>query len=1088
MRTPRVLTLAVLLAAAGAMLAPDALAQEIPRQGLPAGYGVTVPSGSKLTTYLDNDLDVDDFVFRGFPGQKLTASLKIAKSSAAKMHLELIRPDGTVVATDDPGAKFKTGAELTERVRFKNEGGDPPFEDRDNGTVLQTSKIQYVLDQVGTWKLRVRAPELSVPIGDSGEYTISVKYPAPPKTKIKNPAPTQENIYSFVIAAQGGATVNFKFKFRGGNAAFNGFRAPNGDFIDVEKLKEKTGKLIQGKNITLADDQGVGDYVVTFVTEGDTTLTKTNFQAGVKLPKGRKKRKGKLARAEPLISTAGVNPDVGGPPTVVTVTILNGFDPPDNPNAVPELLLNDRPLTIQTTIDNGTSLTLKALVGTLGEGTFDVVTRTATGQVAVLEDAFTRVPPPTVDTIDPRVGSSAGLFEIVITGAGFPENLSQIGVLIDGSDVPVQKISVTPTELRFIAPPRAPTFVTFGIRDLRSQLTANLPINSFEYLTTPGISRITPGLIPILGGDTIFVKGTNFRETDKVFMETATLGQFEQIPAPTFRNATLHAFTAPVRPKGTYQIYVVDNQGVRTTGRRTINYFQYADFTSDAGLDNPPESDLNDGWSTTLADFDRDGDTDLFIARRGPTSSRATDAQITVFENDGTGALTKSTNRIPTPSSTDDWRADRIFVTDVTQDGWPDIVITTNDVNVLNPGVSHTRILVSTRRGAQAENGDRVFVDRTLDLMATPRAGKNSVSNSDGDNWRGLDMWVGDIDNGPAGPPEILITHKDLKEEIAVFCGNYCNTSTTGGYTYSFYWGGSRAFVWDPKARGGQGRYKFEHNFFPRKAGVNVPVFNPPPGVVIPTCTTGECRGTFTPFTGQILRVGDINADRRPDVIVISDEVVRKNGTPISSTQIGLFGFSALTGSLVTDVTQTVTALGGESKGDAAEIGLFGYPDGNSYGTIVITQAQGSSGRAIRLLKFKPSIVPGDPGGFEDITSQTVPSDSVNDKWQASAIGVTDVDSDGDLDLVLVADAGPGPGEPAFRILRNVIVGSTIGILREDFAGLLELVAGGSDAFDGTSLAIGDLDGDGASEYVMTRSTIPADDDGPQTRVITTDQ
>ena len=1079
MRIPRLLTLAMLLAAGGL-----ALAQEIPGQGQPAGYGVSVPSGSKLTTTLGNDLDVDDYVFRGYPGQQLKTSIKVDKSSAVKMQIELIRPDGTRVTADDEGAKFKTGETLTDFARYEKPDSNPPYEDRPIGEVLQATKIKYVLDQVGTWKIRVRAPELSVPFGDSGEYTLAVKYPAPPKTKIKNSDPTQPQIYTFAVPAEGGSTVDFKFKFKGGEAAFNGFRAPNGDFIDIE-VQSKPGKYIKGKKIVLPDGFPVGDYLLTFAYPEGATFSKTVFKSSVKLPQGAKKRKGRLASQEPQISSTGINPEVGGPPTIVTVTILNGYDPPNDANAIPELLLDNRPLTIQTAIDNGSSVTLKALVGSLGEGTFDVVTRTKTGQVAVLEGGFTRVPPPVATAIDPLVGSSAGGFDVVIQGTGFPADITKIGILIDGNDVPVQKISASSTEVRFVAPPRAPTFVTFGIRDLRSQLSASLPINSFEYLSSPGISRIVPGLVPILGGDTLFVKGTNFRETDTVFMETAVAGQYEQVAGPTYIDHNLHSFIAPVRPKGRYQIYVKDNQNVETP-KRSVSYFQYADFTGDAGMDNPPSADLNDGWTTALSDFDRDGDTDLFIAKRGDPLAMSSAALISVFTNDGSGNLTKSTERIPSPTSNDDWRADRIQVVDVTQDGWPDIVITTDDKNVLTPSASHTRILTSTRRGAQTPNSDRIFVDRTLDLMATPRNGTGGVSNASGDNWRGLDLWVGDVDSGPAAPPEIIITHKDMKEELNIFCGNYCNTSTTGGYTYSFYWGGSRAFTWDPKARGGQGRYKFEHNFFPRKAGVTVPVFNPPPGVVIPTCTTNECRGTFTPFIGQLLRVQDISADGRPDVVVISDGEVKANGQTISSTQVGLFGFSAVTGSFVTDITSTLTALGGQTRADSATIGLFGYPDGNSFGTIVLGQAEATSGRAIRLLQFQPGVVEGDPGSFADVTAQTIPPASGNEAWQASAMQVADVDTDGDPDLILVAKEAPGPGEPAFRILRNTIANNQIGILSPEFSGLIELIAGGSEPFDGGVLVIGDLDGDGGNEFVVTRTE--STQTGPQTRIIATDQ
>ena len=54
-----------------------------------------------------------------------------------------------------------------------------------------------------------------------------------------------------------------------------------------------------------------------------------------------------------------------------------------------------------------------------------------------------------------------------------------------------------------------------------------LQVGSFQYLSSPGISRIVPGLMSVLGGDDIFVKGTFFEATDEVWMETTTPGVFE---------------------------------------------------------------------------------------------------------------------------------------------------------------------------------------------------------------------------------------------------------------------------------------------------------------------------------------------------------------------------------------------------------------------------------------------------------------------------------------------------------------------------------------------------------------------------------
>ena len=55
-----------------------------------------------------------------------------------------------------------------------------------------------------------------------------------------------------------------------------------------------------------------------------------------------------------------------------------------------------------------------------------------------------------------------------------------------------------------------------------------------------------------------------------------------------------------------------------------------------------------------------------------------------------------------------------------------------------------------------------------------------------------------------------------------------------------------------------------------------------------------------------------------------------------SSTQVALNVFDQNAGSLITDVTNDLKALGGVTTGQEIAIGRFGYPDGNSFGTIVV--------------------------------------------------------------------------------------------------------------------------------------------------------
>jgi len=1031
----------------------------------PAPTRPTLPFATKSFTtkgaVVSTRSDTDDYYFEGYSGQTISATVTKPKSSALFPGLQLFRPDGSEVAGG---------------VAFNNK----------SASVATTATSA----QQGTWRVRVYGidtsdhPDPKSPQNTTGAYTLAVKLgklPVAPSLK-----PDVNGQYRFTIPAVGGATIGYTLSFKGAAPVFNSFVNPTGGTVPGFL----TG-LLKYPSFKIPEQQPFGFYTLTFDAPSPAP-TNVTFASKVTAPKADKPVKLTLSSLEPIILVDGVSPSTAGSLNETPLIVRTGgnlVDPSVDDETKVVLLVDHTPLKDISVLGTTVRGTLTA---GFAEGFHDVVVRTSSGQVAVAANALEVVPPPSPEDIDPTVGSIAGNYPVTITGHGFSklgDPQIVIGAVLSTAIVPVHINSVTDTKIEFLAPMYGTTGkITFGVIDARNSNGKLLQPNSFEFVGSPAISRLVPGLTTILGGDLISINGANFAATDHVYIQkTPTSPDYDEL-FNTFVSTTMHQFPSPVRTPGQYNVYVTDQFGQPQPPRtRKLTYFQFADLsTTTAGMF-PSGADVWDGSSVAVADFDKDGIDDLILSRAGGTLNSSSNTR--VLKNDGLGHFSDVTaTTMPPATSTDDWRADRVWTSDVNLDGYADILLVSNDNSVLPGGRSHVRILINEAQSGGTPTG-RVFRDRTTSLFPGPRGGGY-------DNWRGLDMWVGDIDKGAAtAPPEILIVHKDTKQELDVTCSPYCASPFAGGYTYGFYWGGARAFFWDKNLNGGLGKYKFERNFFPRKGGLRVPV-----GMSIPICNGQQygqpCVDRFTPFLGKRIAAGDLDGDGKPDIAVVSDDVVRRIYPPstalvtISSLQVGMNKFNTADGAEITDVTAQLTAIGGDFKGDAVEIAPIGFPDGNAFGTIAVAKSSDAGvGGAMRLLKFRPGTLPASPFDFDDITSQSLPSTASGDAWQASKILFKDVDADGDQDMLIICPTPPGGTGPAFRILRNDIVGQTAGVFTTSLMPLLQgtyLPLGSNEHYEGDTMAIADVNRDGAYDFVLVRAN--ASQPSPETRVLITDK
>jgi hypothetical protein len=1044
----------LLVVAASCLAAAAAVADD-----LPAGIGVVAPNGSVFTADIGPSGDSDNYLVAGFPGTPLIVVVRAKRGSLLAPDVVVFRPDGSLFVSDVGGLVV---------VNTKS-----------------SATARCVMDATGVWTVRVSGRDGGTPpllSPTTGAYTVSLKTGAPRRATLALDAPDADGQYRFAIPAEGGAVVSWSVKPAGARPTSVSLVDSAGAKVDAPP----NGLRVPAFRIPAGRPRG--DYVLSLgwgVDRGRVTLVR-----GVVPAKGPKRRVATLSAAEPIVDTtsAGVCPAAAGPGAVVSVKAYAVVDANAQGGAV-GLFLGRTPFTDVALSADGVTLTGKVPTG-LEYGVYDVVVTSTSGQAAVRPAAFEILRPPLLSAVDPPLGPALGGFDVTLTGRDY--RAGQMGVLMDGVLLPVSPTYQDGTTVRFTAPPHAPQSVTFQVIDIGAGQPSGQGV-PFEYVSTPAIAKVTPSLVTILGGETVTLEGVYFSADDKVYVETTVHGVFENMAATqtTYVDNAHHRFVAPTRPKGAYLVYVEDSQGRPAVKRtKTLTYYSLVDATAASGL--ADVGDSLDGWTSAVGDFDKNGAADLFVSRRGGAAV-ATSSQTRVLKNDGAGRFTDVTASVMPAVGADDWRADRIVAADVDGDGYVDFVLTTNSKDVPAAGKSRTRILMNEARGGTgADAADRVLRDRTLTLMAAPRTANSPylAPTYVADDWRGLDLWVGDLDTSKTDRPSIIITHDETKQELDVTCLPFCSTDPVSAiYTYGFYWGGSRAFTWDKQANGGLGKYKFERNFFPRKSGLRVPLASPG-GANLPICNVGygqPCAGKFTPFTGQRVAVGDLNGDGLLDVAVVSNVPLARIYPPsttytvISSLQVGIRKFNPWDGALLTDVTW----VGGDFMGDAVAIGRTGFPDGNAYGTIAIARAApNGTASTIRLVKFKPGVAPNPVAAFDEVTTLELPAPDATDQFQASQIAFVDVDQDGDQDLVLLANAAPGGTRSALRILRNETVGATSGVFVRSLDGILPPVAAG-EHFEGDALAIGDVTGDGLLDYVVTRAV--SSGVGTQTRIVRTD-
>jgi IPT/TIG domain len=189
-----------------------------------------------------------------------------------------------------------------------------------------------------------------------------------------------------------------------------------------------------------------------------------------------------------------------------------------------------------------------------GSGTVDVTVTTAGGASATSNnDKYTYVPPPTVMSISPSSGPTAGGTIVTITGTNFTS-----GSTVSFASTGATGVTVNGARTQITATAPAGTGAVDVTVTTPGGTSATGAPDRYTYVRAPTVTGITPSTGPATGGTPVTITGTN--------LTSATAVNFGSKPGTiTADGATTITATAPAGATGTVHVTVTTAGGTSAT-------------------------------------------------------------------------------------------------------------------------------------------------------------------------------------------------------------------------------------------------------------------------------------------------------------------------------------------------------------------------------------------------------------------------------------------------------------------------------------------------------------------------------------------
>ncbi len=991
-------------------------------------YGRVTEPNEVVRTSLFPLGDADDMVFDAGAGWTVQASMKVKGQvvlppppegqeppvlTALAPVLELVAPDGSVETV---------------------------------GVVAKASKkaatLKAVLGEGGRFALRLR--------GSAGTGIVELKWKLKPgKTApVKNVVLEPNTNTDFEFSARGGAVVSWKLAFKGDGAAqVDKILDPDGVEVPFDPLDETyiTRNLTSevARNIPLPVGRPGGQYRLRVVNKIYSSTMSLSIK--VALPKVPAVPV-TLTREEPVLTDIGRND--GGCGIRISLTGVNL-------DSSPQGVLFGSAAALSVDVAQGSqeqdpdtcSVTIPG-----GSGLVDVIFVAADGQRAVLPDAFTFSPLPVITSFTPDVGPGAGNITLTVKGTGFEypsQGLYKI-IIREGvsGGVPCSNVQVVDANTLV---GKIPAYVSGPKQVLVRNLCNEDSIapGFFTYAITLNISNVIPDAVPTFGGIPVVVYGTNFQDTNQVYLDGNPVPTTPVYFTGVVIGHRIAGADLPAHVPGKVDVEV--RQGMTSSTKPGgLAYYTFTDVTASA----VPEADSNDDWgavSTGVADINADGKTDYIILTHS-TALNLPRPGTRILKNDGTGVFTDGTGTLmPFGTSQEGLGGNTVLVADFqVQTGVPKFP----DIYLSRPGTGTEARRTSDNKFVDAW-GVLLFGSAGQGYTVQPKAGGNSKLSIAGTltyskcfiydyDYRSVSAALGDLDND-LDQDIVLVNDTSIASFTGVNC-NYRWQTCAGGYYASCY--------------------TYSKN---------------PLGSALRLCTVSSSGSVFDrtldflkagfsssdDFRGVAVAVGDMNNDALglTDIVVTHDtypgaglasctRLFQQKQTNLISTFVKFqSGFLPAPGSGSDDDWRGNAVVVPDLNSDLFRDMIIGYddvlPTGRPYSTRILVQDSVNGKLVDRTETLLAGLLP------------------AGDYGRSKFILAHDVDSDGDRDIIITTRNSTGTGNPKTRLLLN--------IAKDDVTGLPTFInatsilpVNGADDGAAVSIVPADIDGDGDLDLIVT--------------------